>query len=182
MGLCFGKNNNNELEKESSLNVNFENIQLKEIKKEFDELEELKNIKDKEVPYFTFKGKRLKCRYCNIYDGDTFTIIFIYNGEKIKYKARCLGYDTPEMKPPLKQPDREKEIEAAKKAKARFTELLDKSKDNIIEVECFEFDKYGRILVNVYNGIDNDSLNNIMIKEGHGKPYDGGTKEKFNFD
>ena len=22
----------------------------------------------------------------------------------------------------------------------------------------------------------------LMVKEGHGKPYDGGTKEKFNFD
>ena len=44
--------------------------------------------------------------------------------------------------------------------------------------ECFDFDKYGRILVKVYN-IDDVSLsiNDIMINEGHGKIYDGGKKD-----
>ncbi len=177
MGCCFSTSNDKKEVKDNL--VQLSNIQYLS---KSDNLEELKNINEKEIPYFSFKGKRFKCKYCNVYDGDTFTIIFIYNGEKIKYKTRCLGYDTPEMKPPLKQPDREKEIEAAKKAKARFIELLERNKDGFIEVECFEFDKYGRILVNVFNGVDKESVNTLMIKEGHGKPYDGGTKEKFNFD
>lgn len=178
MGICIGKiQENNQIE----IIPQKDNI-INDVKNDDeDKLKKLENI-DKTIPYFSFKGKKLKCRFCNIYDGDTFTIVFLYRNEIIKYRCRCLGYDTPEMKPSLKAPNREKEIEAAKKAKARFIELLEKGKDGIIEVECFEFDKYGRILVNVYNGIDNNSLNNIMIKEGHGITYDGGTKEKFNFD
>lgn len=143
---------------------------------------ELNNINPDDVPYFSFRGERFKCRYLNVYDGDTFSIIFIYRDELIKYRCRCYGYDCPEMKPSLKQPNREKEIESAKRAKERFIELLERGPDGLIEVECLDFDKYGRILVNVFNGVDSDSLNTIMIREGHGLSYNGGTKEKFNFD
>lgn len=183
MGLCLSINNTNEKTNEKTNKTNdlyVQNLELKESVLNLDE--RLKIVNEKEVDYFNFKGKRLKCRYCNIYDGDTFSIIFIFKDELIKYRCRCLGYDTPEMKPSLKNPNREKEKEAAKLAKARFIELLEKGKDGLIEVECFEFDKYGRILVNVYNGVDTKSLNDIMIEEGHGIPYSGGTKEKFDFD
>jgi endonuclease YncB( thermonuclease family) len=57
----------------------------------------------------------------------------------------------------------------AKQARDRFSELLFKN-DNIT-IYCHEFDKYGRILVTVYNGIDNQSINHIMLEEGHGRPY-----------
>jgi endonuclease YncB( thermonuclease family) len=173
MGLCFSMNNTNEKTNENKIELKESILNLED---------KLKTVSEKEVEYFNFKGKRFKCRYCNIYDGDTFSIIFIFKDEIIKYRCRCLGYDTPEMKPSLKNPNREKEKEVAKLAKARFIELLEKGKDGLIEVECFEFDKYGRILVNVYNGVDNESLNDIMIKEGHGIPYSGGTKEKFDFE
>jgi len=45
----------------------------------------------------------------------------------------------------------------------------------LVTIECFDFDKYGRILVNVYN--DNILINEIMINENHGKKYDGGKKD-----
>ena len=60
--------------------------------------EKLNKISDpKLVPYFNFSGKTLYARPCHIYDGDTFSIIFEFNGELMKYKCRCYGYDTPEM-------------------------------------------------------------------------------------
>ena len=140
---------------------------------------QLQNINPDSVPYFTFEGKTLDAVPCNIYDGDTFSIIFEYRGEIIKYRCRCLGYDSPEMKPKLNVPNRDREVAAAKAAKARFTELLQKSPTKLIRVTCFEFDKYGRILVNVWNGVDSESINDIMIREGHGRPYSGGTKEEW---
>ncbi len=173
MGNCFTVQTNNNENKE------IKNIEIKETKVN---IINLKDINEKDVEYFTFKGKRLRGKYCNVYDGDTFSLIFEYRGEVMKYKCRCLGYDTPEMKPPLNSPNREKEIEMAKKAKQRFIDLMNKSSDGLIEVDCFEFDKYGRILVNVFNGVDTKSLNDIMVEEGHGLRYDGGTKTKFNFD
>lgn len=138
--------------------------------------EDLLSVDIDKTPYFSFKGKIFNARCCSVYDGDTFTALFIYNGEFIKYKCRCYGYDSPEMKPLLSKLNREEEIQLAHKAKERFIELVEKSKNNLIRIECLDFDKYGRILVNVYNGVDKQSINDIMISEGHGKPYFGGTK------
>jgi len=136
----------------------------------------LDKINPNEIPYFSFKNNIFYAKPCNIYDGDTFSIIFLYNDKIMKYKCRCIGYDSPEMKPLLNNPNRDKEKELALIAKNRLIELLNKNK--LVKVECFDFDKYGRILIKVYN-IDDEtlSINDIMINEGHGKIYDGGKKD-----
>ena len=189
MGICLGTNkevremDNNNQQQLSVMKTN--DLKISEIdnneKKHIDIIKELKETNEKDIPYFSFKGKRFIVKPVNIYDGDTFSSIFFFNGEKMKYKCRCMGYDTPEMKPSLSNPNREKEKEAAKMARARFIELLERGKEGLVEIHCLDFDKYGRILVNVYNGVDTKSLNEIMIEEGHGLPYMGGTKEKFDF-
>ena len=97
----------------------------------------------------------------------------------MKYRCRCMGYDCAEMKPRLNVPNREKEIELSHKAKERFIELLSKHPSKLVKVDCLNFDKYGRILVNISNMVDKNTINEIMIKEGHGKPYNGGTKEEW---
>jgi endonuclease YncB( thermonuclease family) len=138
----------------------------------------LNTIKDdKLIPYFSFKENTFYGKPCNIYDGDTFSIIFNYKGEFIKYRCRCLGYDSPEMKPSLKNENRIHEKELALKAKERFIELISKHETKLIKIECFDFDKYGRLLVNVFNLVDKESVNDIMVKEGFGKLYDGGKKD-----
>ena len=174
MGCVYSQNKS---EKEEETNEK-PKIEMKENEMNRDTL---KSVDEKKVQYFTFKGKRLIVKPCNVYDGDTFSIIFWFDNRYVKYKCRCLGYDTPEMKPPLSSPNRDLEIKAAKVARQRFINLLEAG-DGLVEVECFDFDKYGRILVNVVNGVEKESLNEIMIKEGHGLAYDGGTKKKFDFD
>lgn len=131
------------------------------------------------IPYFTFKEKIFYAKHCNIYDGDTFSVIFEYNGEIIKYRCRCLGYDSPEMKPLKSDENRLIEKDLAVKAKNRLEELLNKHKTKMIKIECFDFDKYGRLLVNVWNMVDEKSINDIMIEEGYAKSYDGGKKTKW---
>lgn len=142
--------------------------------------DKLKHITDpKEVPYFSFKDKTFYAMPCNIYDGDTFSVIFEYDGKLIKYKCRCTGYDCAEMKPLKSDPNRDHEKELAHKAKTRLIELLEKHPTKLIKIECGDFDKYGRLLITFYNMVDSKSINQIMIDEGHGKPYDGGTKDKW---
>jgi len=80
------------------------------------------NIKD--IQYFSFKGKTFYAMHCNIYDGDTFSVLFDYNGELIKYK--CMDYDSSEMKPSLSNENRIHEKELAHKTKDRLEELLNK--------------------------------------------------------
>ena len=169
---------------------NIKNIKNKYINKEYknkmsfenfdDQLQKLNKIVDtNSVPYFSFNGKTYIAKHCNIYDGDTFSVIFEYRGEMIKYRCRCIGYDCAEMKPKKSDPNRDQEKELAIKAKNRLEELLNKHESKLIKIECLNFDKYGRLLVNVYNMIDVKSINDIMIEEGHGKVYNGGTKEEW---
>ena len=137
----------------------------------------LKDVNTENIDYFSFKGKTFYAKPCNVYDGDTFSIVFEYRNELIKYRCRCYGYDTPEMRPSLKNPNRDHEKELAQKAKERMIELLNKHEKKIIKVECLDFDKYGRLLIKAYNNVDELSINEIMVNEGHGRAYDGGRKD-----
>jgi endonuclease YncB( thermonuclease family) len=83
------------------------------------------------------------------------------------------------MKPLLSNPEREREKILALAAKTRFTELVNKHPDRIVKMDCSDFDKYGRLLVTLWNGVDEKSINEIMLEEGHGKKYDGGKKESW---
>lgn len=138
---------------------------------------DLSNIDTSTIPYFTFKDRVIVAKPCDIYDGDTFSICFIQGNDLVKWKCRCLGYDSPEMKPLLKNPNREKEKGLALLAKQRLEQLLSSNESGLIKVVCGDFDKYGRVLGTVYNNVDTDSVNTIMIREGHGKEYDGGKKD-----
>ncbi len=146
------------------------------------EIEKLKSIDYKKIPLFSFKDKILIARVVEVYDGDTCTILFEYNGEIMKYKCRCMGYDCAEMKPKKDAPHRDEEKTLALKAKNRFIELIG-GIDSIVQIKALEFDKYGRILGYIYilnSDIHHDeSVNSIMIREGHGKPYDGGHKDEW---
>ena len=88
------------------------------------------------------------------------------------------GYDSPEMKPLLNEPDRDEIKKNAIKAKNRFIELVG-GINSIVWVECGKFDKYGRLLLVVYpkNSTKCITVNEIMIQEGFGYSYDGGTKK-----
>ena len=155
------------------------NIEIKKINQMSDKL---KSIDHKKIPLFSFKDKVIIARVVDVYDGDTFTALFEYNGEIMKYKCRAMGYDCAEMKPKKDDPNRDQEKALALKAKNRFIELIG-GEDTMIQMKCLEFDKYGRILTYVYplhGDIQNDeSINNTMIREGHGKAYSGGTKEEW---
>ena len=117
----------------------------------------------------------------SIYDGDTLTIgIYVWN-QFLKTKIRMYGYDSPEMKPKLNIPNRDSEIQKAHAAKDYLQNLI--GKDNIVWIQFMKFDKYGRALANLYQiGSGKKqltkSINDIMIENGHGYKYYGGTKKK----
>jgi endonuclease YncB( thermonuclease family) len=170
----------------SSKNISFDNIlQQKEKEKEInmeEQIQKLRSIDHKKVPLFSFQNKVLIARVVDVYDGDTCTVLFEYNGEIIKYKSRAMGYDCAEMKPKKDDPNRDQEKKLALAAKARFIELMGGS-DAVVKMKCLDFDKYGRILAYFYklsDDVEKDaSVNSIMIQEGHGKAYEGGTKEEW---
>ena len=154
----------------------------------------LLNLHDVDVEMFSLNGMTFNAKVVDVYDGDTCTVIFYYKDEPIKFKCRCKGYDSPEMKPPKDAKNRDDIIKNANLAKNFFInqttnvninilkkydkkELKDILNKNtrIIKIKTYEWDKYGRLLADFY--YNNVNLNELMIKEGHGYSYDGGTKK-----
>lgn len=135
----------------------------------------LTNEQIEKMPRFSYEGQTFYVKVCEIYDGDTCSIVIVdgacYNYKKIR--VRCNGYDSPEIKPLLSVKDRDLEIENAKKAKIYLTSLVE---NKILKARCGKFDKYGRLLVDFYDPWNNMHINKNMIENGHGIPYFGGTK------
>jgi hypothetical protein len=165
------------------------------------------NIKDKNIinelresdnttPFFSLNGLKTVGKIVDVYDGDTCTInIIIPNIIKTKflgfiktkttyviqkYKCRMNGYDSAEMKPLKSDINRELIKKKAIEDRDYFCKLVKFSDNhnNIINIECLEFDKYGRLLINIFND-DNIKINDLMIENNHGYVYSGGTKKKF---
>lgn len=175
---------------------------------------------DCNINEFSLKGKEFYCKIVNVYDADTCRAVFYLNDELVKYTIRLKGIDSPEIRPPSKDKYRKYQIEEAKKSRNRLIQLctdcdielinkLSKKKlqekidknNKIIRIKCEEFDKYGRLLANLYTdyyeGPEKEiagekdktketetkilSLNEQLIKEGYAYPYEGGTKRKFDY-
>lgn len=134
---------------------------------------------DNKTPLFTLKDKLKLCKVVDVYDGDTCKVVFRLNKKIYRWNIRLDGYDTPEMRPSKSKANRDEEIAAAKKAKEYLKSLV-MNDDQLVYIKCGEFDKYGRLLgVLFINKDDKESVNQKMIKEGHGYEYHGGTKKKF---
>ena len=155
----------------------------------------------KTCPLFSLKGIKTMGKAIDIYDGDTFDIVVCVDSKLYHMKARMYGYDSPEMKPKLTEENRDTIKANAILAKTRLWTLLTSEQtgmsDNhtiVFPVICHTFDKYGRLLVSVFSpttkfediskceleNIDawfDKTINSQMVKEFHGVPYYGGTKE-----
>jgi endonuclease YncB( thermonuclease family) len=159
---------------------------------------ELMNM-TKDTPEFSLQGLTLQGKVVELYDADTCKIVLPVQNAFYKFTCRLSGIDTPEMKPLKTKPNREGEIVWAKKARAELLKLictddqevdqgdpvdlkkeeivtlLEKNK-NLITVKCLEFDKYGRLLVELYGKTIDKSFNNMLIEKNMAVAYDGGKK------
>ena len=137
----------------------------------------LNKIDVKTTHFFSFDNHKCYAKVVDIYDGDTCTLLFLWKNNPIKIRCRMKGYDSPEMKPSLNNPNREMIKEKAHAAKEALMKYVNYSNDSIVFAEFEKFDKYGRPLVTLFNS-NNVNINDIMIMDNHGYVYDGGTKHK----
>ena len=156
-------------------------------------LEELfKNYNNTTTPHFSLNGQKLWGRVVSLYDGDTLTIVLNVFSGVYKFSVRMNGIDTCEIK---SKNDKNKEL--AKTARSRLLSLItgkdlsetstwnDRRKINnvlnkgmyFVWVDCFDFDKYGRLLANVYQNENSpECFSQILIKEKLAYEYKGDTK------
>lgn len=154
------------------------------------------NIED--IPEFSLSGVRTVGKVVDMYDGDTCKIILANGDVLLRFTCRLKFIDTPEIKPPRNKPNRDMEIKNAMRCRNRLLQLttscqcnvddtltkpqvkkLLKSNNKVIQVQCHEFDKYGRLLVELY--CNDKTANGLLVDEGFAKYYDGGTKDVFTY-
>ena len=145
----------------------------------FRSLEKRLQSTNKKTPTFSLEDETKLCKVVDVYDGDSCKVAFSLNGDIYKWNIRMNGYDSPEMRPSKSKPNREAEKAAAVKAKEYLKSLIMKDKQ-LVYVKCGKFDKYGRLLGTILiNKNDVLSVNQLMINNGHGYEYHGGTKKEF---
>lgn len=121
------------------------------------------------VKKFSLDGEIHFGKVVKVYDGDSITTVFKYNGEYRKWACRMSGIDTPELRNSCT-------VEKIEAMKARDF-LKDMIFGKVVEIRCGDFDKYGRLLVTIY--LDEINVNDLLIKDGYAVAYDGGKKQKW---
>jgi endonuclease YncB( thermonuclease family) len=108
----------------------------------------------------------------SVYDGDTITIACNMHWDKYtayKFNVRLAGIDSPEIR--TRDNDQKKVAIIAKK----YLESLILNKKIILN--DINYDKYGRILANIYLPENQDiPISNLLIQKRLAVVYDGGTK------
>lgn len=120
------------------------------------------------VKKFSFEGLEKFVYVYSVYDGDTITIIFNHNNQKIKLSCRFLGIDTPEL--------RTKDLQEKKKGYEAKYYLEKRVLRKIKYVKFFKNEKYGRTLIRIYDKKEyfkknKYSINQEMIDKKYAIPY-----------
>lgn len=133
-------------------------------------IKELNSLNINQVKKFSFENYETVIKIIKIIDGDTITAIFKFKDEFYKSNFRINGIDTAEI-----HSTNENEKKFALDTKLYLSNLIINKN---LKAKFLNFDKYGRILINIYLD-NNELLSDILIKGGFAKKYNGGTKEKW---
>ena len=140
-------------------------------------LEEQLKRHDIKTPKFTLENHSKLAKVVDVYDGDSCQVVFEHNRLINRWNVRMHGYDTPEMRPRKTVENRLEIIEKAKAARDYLKSLI-MNEDQLIYIKCHDFDKYGRVLGEIYlNQGDSKSVNELMVENGYGYTYHGGKKK-----
>jgi hypothetical protein len=151
---------------------------------------------------FSFQGLHRVCKVVDIYDADTFRVVFFLQDsdkDPIKIKVRADGCNACEMFPLKKHKHREEEMKKARIARNRLLQLVTNATIDIhdtgithndveyilskstklVYISFGKFDKYGRVLGTLYESKEStESINIKLINEKHAIAYYGGKRNK----
>jgi len=141
------------------------------------------DLVDNKIKSFSLDGEIKKGKCVNVYDGDTIKVVFPIHNKLYRWNCRLLGVDTPEIRTKNK-------VEKKMGYKVR-DKLREKILNKMIFIKCNEFDKYGRLLAEVYlenefhigggNNALNTSVNKWLIDNEYAFEYNGGKKKGWHF-
>jgi len=135
------------------------------------------NRATKATKEFSLAGKLKLCKVVDVYDGDTCKVVFRHCRKLYRWDIRMNGYDSPEIRLPLDCPDRDAKKQLAIDSRKYLKTLLQEKP--LVYIRCGNFDKYGRLLGDIFiNKKDKISVNELMVMDGYGYEYHGGTKKE----
>ena len=136
-------------------------------------------LKTKEnTDLLSFENKEFEAKIVYVYDGDTIHVVFKVFNDYYRWNCRIIGVDTPELRT-KNEKEKEKGYMVRDKVKKHFL-------NKIVKIKCNKFDKYGRLLIDVYlpkNIPDKKNttlLSEWLIANDYAYSYDGGTKSQWN--
>ena len=125
-------------------------------------------------------GKQVKkhgysCKLVRVVDGDTADAMIDLGFDTwVKKRIRFKGVDTWES--------RTRDLEEKAKgleAKAFTKDLLENSDDGKFSIISYGLGKYGRVLGELFVKGHEQSVNQLLIENGHAYEYEGGKKKVF---
>lgn len=122
-------------------------------------------------------GKEFQAKVVYVYDGDTIHVVFKVFNDYYRWNCRIIGVDTPELRT-KNEKEKEKGYIVRDKVKEHFL-------NKIVKIKCNKFDKYGRLLIDVYlpknipDKKDTTLLSEWLIANEYAYSYDGGTKSQW---
>ena len=132
-------------------------------------------VYDNKTPKFSLKNAYKICKIVDVYDGDTVRGVFEHNGQFNKWTIRMYGYDSPEMRPSRKLENRDEIKQKAIESRDYLKGII---LNKMVNLHCLDFDKYGRVLADIYvDELESCSVNDHMVETNYGYPYFGGTKK-----
>tara|TARA_X000000368_G_C22588760_1_gene518421 strand:- start:37 stop:465 length:429 start_codon:yes stop_codon:yes gene_type:complete len=122
-----------------------------------------------DVKEFSFEGEEKEAKVVDVYDGDTIKVVFPVQGKLYKFNCRIQHVDTPEIRTRNK-------LEKTYGLKVRDL-LREKILGKIVLIVCDDFDKYGRLLIDIK--LKDTLLSQWLILNNYAFEYDGGTKKSW---
>ena len=151
----------------------------------------MENFNDLNTPSFSFNGLNCISRVVDITDGDTIKAIINFKDNYYKIIVRLFNIDTCETKSSninnknlgLDAKKRVYNIITGKTLDINDNTAIKKfiknelnSNCHYIYIKCYDFDKYGRVLADIYKNENDTSISNILINEKLAYVYSGKTK------
>lgn len=128
-----------------------------------------------DAPMFSLEGLEIKAKVISVYDGDTIKCVFPLKDSNKLYKWNCRlsGVDTPEIRTRNKE-----EKQYGKKVR---DDLRKQILNKVVTIKCGDFDKYGRLLVELKDYCENEtcSINEWLINKEYAFRYNGGKKSSW---
>lgn len=128
----------------------------------------------KNTDEFSLIGVNTVGKCVDVYDGDTVKIVLNIpiNNTLYKWNCRIARVDTPELRT-----RNIKEKQFGYQVRDFLREMI---LDKIVKVKCLDFDKYGRLLIEII-GIEEKEINisDWLISNNYAFEYNGGKKKQW---